>query len=78
MWLRMRIIRILTASLLFVGKTLQRFNYCFSGNFPNKSMDRIYWIIKATTAANLAYEEKLSLLVTLVSFVCNIEHTSNG
>ena len=29
------------------------FNNWFSVNFPNKSVDCIYWIVKATTAANI-------------------------
>ena len=42
-------------------------------NFPNKSMDRIYWIIKTTTAANFC--ARITSQAIGLAFCCNFRET---
>ena len=53
-----------------------KFNHVCLCNFFNNSMDRIYWIIKTTTAANISFVLRhlraffgVSLLVSLLSVI---------
>ena len=65
--------RIHMVSLLFVENIFSRFNYCFSANFPNKSMDRIYWIIKTTTAANFC--ARITSQAARLAYGCDFRDT---
>ena len=64
MRLHILVIRIQMVSLLFVEKFSKDFDYCFSANFPNKSMDRIERFHSRDQRAYLLNETKESFCIT--------------